>query len=71
MGSHSLKARSRWRRRREDYLRATGRYDDLIREGYEPAIQVGKWSVIRGGRARRSRETTRGPELVLVKGIAS
>ena len=39
-----------WQRRREEYLRAAGRYDDLIQEGYMPPDTVERWSVIAGGR---------------------
>ena len=42
-----------WQRRREEYLRAAGRYDDLIREGYLPPDTVEHWSVIAGGRSGR------------------
>ena len=40
-----------WQRRREKYLRAAGRYDDLIKEGYLPPDTVEHWSVIAGGRS--------------------
>jgi len=39
-----------WQRRREKYLRAAGRYDDLINEGYVRPDAVERWSVIAGGR---------------------
>ena len=39
-----------WQRRREEYLRAAGRYGDLIKEGYLPPDTVERWSVIAGGR---------------------
>jgi hypothetical protein len=42
-----------WQRRREEYLRAAGRYDDLIKEGYLPPDAVERWSVIAGGRSGR------------------
>ncbi len=60
-----------WRQRREEYLRAAGRLDDLIREGYEPAIQLGKWSAIPGGRAPRTFNAIRGVRLLVVKGPES
>ena len=41
-----------WRRRREEYLRASGRRDALIAEGYESA-GLREWVVIRGGRRGR------------------
>jgi len=40
-----------WQRRREEYLRAAGRYDDLIKEGYLPHDAVEHWSVMAGGRS--------------------
>jgi hypothetical protein len=40
-----------WRARREEYLRASGRRSDLVREGFEPGTNGANWSVIRGGRA--------------------
>ena len=40
-----------WQRRREEYLRAAGRHDDLIKEGYVPPDAVERWSVIAGGRS--------------------
>jgi hypothetical protein len=43
-----------WQRRREEYLRAAGRYDDLINEGYLPPNTVERWSVIAGGRTGRA-----------------
>lgn len=39
-----------WQGRREEYLRAAGRYDDLIKEGYLLPDTVERWSVIAGGR---------------------
>jgi len=42
-----------WQRRREEYLRSAGRYDDLIKEGYMPPEAVERWSVIAGGRSGR------------------
>jgi hypothetical protein len=44
-----------WQRRREEYLRAAGRYDDLGKEGYLPPDTVERWSVIAGGRGRFQR----------------
>ena len=40
-----------WRRRREQYLRESGRHVELIKEGYAPADST-NWTVIVGGRAR-------------------
>jgi len=44
--------RTDWRRRREEYLRASGHRDALIAEGYESA-GLREWVVIRGGRRGR------------------
>jgi hypothetical protein len=52
MPNHKLKRGSDWRCRREEYLRASGRYDDLIREGYETSGPQAKLVVIPGGRRR-------------------
>jgi hypothetical protein len=51
-----------WQRRREEYLRAAGRYGDLIKEGYIWPDTVEHWSVIAGGRTgpfRRAGDQTR------------
>ena len=40
-----------WRRRREQYLRESGRPVELIKEGYASADST-NWTVIVGGRAR-------------------
>ncbi len=45
-----MNLRPNWRRRREEYLRATGRWDELISEGYEAAPLSPQWSVVPGGR---------------------
>ena len=37
MRTKKMKARPNWRCRREEYLRATGRREELISEGYEAA----------------------------------
>jgi len=50
MPSHKLKRSSDWRSRREEYLRASGRHEDLIREGYEIPCPAAKVVVIPGGR---------------------
>ena len=50
MPNHKLKRGSDWRCRREEYLRASGRDEELIREGYEtPEPQI-TLQVIPGGR---------------------
>jgi hypothetical protein len=50
MPNHKLKCGSDWRRRREEYLRASGRHEDLIAEGYETSEPHAKLVVIPGGR---------------------
>ena len=42
---------SRWRERREAYLRESGRTADLMREGFIP----GKFEVVEGGGHQRQR----------------
>jgi hypothetical protein len=42
-----------WRSRREEYLRASGRHSDLVKEGFESEILDTTWSVIDGGRMGR------------------
>ena len=52
MPSHpSTKQTAAWRSRREEYLRASGRQCDLVREGFEPAASAASWAVIAGGRS--------------------
>lgn len=46
--------KSKWRQRREAYLRECGRSNDLIREGYETEPRS-QWMVIEGGRQRPGR----------------
>ena len=46
MPDNKLKRRSDWRCRREEYLRASGRREDLICEGYESPGPVAKLVVI-------------------------
>jgi hypothetical protein len=52
MANKKLKGPSDWRCRREEYLRASGRHQDLIREGYEMSRRDAKLVVIPGGRKR-------------------
>ena len=42
-----------WRSRREEYLRASGRQSDLVKEGFEQTLPTASWTVIAGGRASR------------------
>ena len=60
-----------WRSRREEYLRASGRQSDLVKEGFEPALPKASWAVITGGRKSRFPEASPGPGLLLLKGVAS
>ncbi len=55
-----------WRCRREEYLRASGRHEDLIREGYENPRPGAKLQAIRGG-ARRSAVENSKIRLFIVK----
>ena len=56
-----------WRRRREQYLRESGRQVDLIKEGYASADSTKSWIVVVGGRPRSSLERNRAMRLLLVK----
>jgi hypothetical protein len=55
-----------WRRRREQYLRESGRHVELIKEGYASAGST-NWTVIVGGRARGPLDRDRETRLFLVK----
>ena len=55
-----------WRRRREQYLRESGRQVDLIEEGYAWADST-NWTVIVGGCARGPLDRDRGTRLFPVK----
>jgi len=55
-----------WRWRREEYLRASGRRANLVKEGYEPE-RVKGWSVITGGRSGSPPKSNSGVRLLLVK----
>jgi hypothetical protein len=52
MPNHKLKRGSDWRCRREEYLRASGRNEDLIREDYETPRPDAKLVAIPGSRRR-------------------
>ena len=56
-----------WRRRREQYLRESGRYVDLIREGYASADDGTNWTVVVGGRSRGPLQSELGTRLFQVK----
>ena len=56
-----------WRRRREQYLRESGRHVDLIREGYASADDATNWTVVVGGRPRGHLKRDLGTRLFQVK----
>ena len=60
-----------WRSRREEYLRASGRQSDLVKEGFDSVLPSASWAVIPGGRTSRFPKVNPGPELLLVKGVVS
>jgi hypothetical protein len=53
MSNHKSARPAVWKVRREEYLRASGRLDDLVKEGYICGNSEGSWSVIAGGRTGR------------------
>ena len=58
----------RWQRRREEYLRASGRHADLIKEGYVPIESPTDWIVVLGHRKGSSNGNGAKGELFLVRG---
>ncbi len=60
-----------WQRRREEYLRASGRYGDLIKEGYLSDEAGARWSVVEGGRKVRRLRAAREARLCLVERLSS
>ena len=57
-----------WRRRREKYLRESGRHVELIKEGYEHADSSNGWAVIVGRGERGALERhARGARLFRVR----
>lgn len=60
-----------WRCRREHYLRESGRYVELVKEGYVSADSVTDWTVVTGGRAGGSLERNPGMRLFLVKDVGA
>lgn len=63
--------RATWQRRREEYLRAAGRNDDLIKEGYLEPGTIERWSVIAGGRSGRFQRSGHETKSYLVKRLTS
>jgi hypothetical protein len=68
MRKKKVNPRPNWRCRREEYLRATGRRDQLIREGYEAASQSPLWTVLPGRRRGNPEQQMGSIGLCLVKG---
>jgi hypothetical protein len=54
-----------WRLRREEYLRAANRCEDLVREGFEDSNAATEWTVVQGG-LRGSVHAPRPSRLILV-----
>ena len=69
MPDNKLKRSSDWRCRREEYLRASGRREDLICEGYESPGPVAKLVVIPGGR-RSPNESLRTGLFIVNRGVS-
>jgi hypothetical protein len=67
----NVNARPNWRCRREEYLRATGRRDQLINEGYEAPAPSTQWIVLPGRRDVNREERSGASRLCLVKGAKS
>ena len=62
------KQREAWRRRREQYLRDSGRHIDLIREGYSCGHPAKDWAVVAGRGERTALEQhAPGARLFVVK----
>jgi hypothetical protein len=70
MPSHPHTATA-WRSRREEYLWASGRQSDLVKEGFEPAPSTASWSMIPGGRPTRLTKPNLKAGLFLVKNAGS
>jgi hypothetical protein len=64
----NMDLRRNWRCRREEYLRATGRCDELISEGYKAAPLSPQWAVLPGGRRGNAKGHPGSIRLCLVKG---
>ena len=68
MQTQQPKQRDAWRRRREQYLRDSGRHVDLIREGYACGHPAKDWAVIAGRGERNVLERdARGARLFVVR----
>ena len=71
MGTKRVNARPNWRCRREKYLRATGRREELISEGYEAAPTSPQWTVLPGGRHGNHEQRPVAVKFCLLKGANS
>ena len=70
MPDNKLKCSSDRRCRREEYLRASGRREDLICEGYESPGHVAKLVVIPGGGRRSPNESLRTGLFIVKRGVS-
>ena len=68
MPKQKLQLPAPWQRRREEYLRTSGRHADLIREGYTPVESPTGWIVVVGRRKGSPKGNDAKGELFLVKG---
>ena len=68
MQTQQPRQREGWRRRREKYLRESGRHVELMKEGYDCGDSSNDWAVIvgRGERGALERQA-RGARLFLVQ----
>jgi len=60
-----------WRSRREEYLRASGRQSDLVKESLEREPSTASWAVIAGGRPSRLVKPNLSAGLFLMKKVGS
>jgi hypothetical protein len=70
MPNHKLKVGSDWRCRREEYLRASGRSEDLIREGYEASRPAARLVVLPGGRRRSPASDPEIRPFIVTRGVS-
>jgi hypothetical protein len=70
MSIHKLKRISDWRCRREEYLRASGRHEDLISEGYETPSPAAPLVVIPGGGTRSPNQSRRIGLFIVKRGMS-
>ena len=67
MPKHKPQLPAQWQRRREEYLRTSGRHADLIKEGYVPVESPTDWIVVLGHRKGSLKDNGAKGELFLVK----